>query len=192
LFFLTFGLPLLLFNAVLMVDISRLITSNRYVASVADATALAGAQQFEGLPAGCEPGEPGDCQSYSTTLDPSRSVDMMQYMVGQAEPARASRDGAFVLDNPTRSVQVWTGRPTASGVYEVDTLSSKGTPSKVQRATAVVSYQAPGLVFLPALERMIGGQGVDPGTVTVVRSADVCVPDQYAPTGGFCTRPDPR
>jgi hypothetical protein len=56
----------------------------------------------------------------------------------------------------------------------------------------VVSYTPPGLVFLPALEAMLGPEGFASGTVEVARSADVCVPGQYGPTRGYCTRPDLR
>jgi Flp pilus assembly protein TadG len=108
-------------------------------------------------------------QANSRHLDIGRSVTTARSALSRSETIRAT---SATIDHSRVTVQV-TNNPYGS-----------------QRVTVHAPYQVDGLVFTPLLSLLLGqGVGVGHMELTATRLADVCVPGEYLPTAGSCTRP---
>lgn len=61
-----------------------------------------------------------------------------------------------------------------------------------ERVIVTSTYTLRPYGFYAALNAFFGGDDNGVRTYTVVRTADVCIPGVYSPTGGSCTRPTIR
>lgn len=219
LMFLCVALPVVLLAASLAVDTARIITTRRKAAQVADAAALAGAQQLDCLVTDGSDGQGGTCAQYADTLDPTEAVRAADYVVGLAS-GRATVPGAAGLkvvyggaecgtlakgvapvpaDELTDVVTIPTvpGAPatTAPATTSPSTTVPSSPPTtaggpKLQRVRVTLCYRQQGLLFLPAVAYLVGSGDVGERVAYVTRYADVCVPGQYQYTGASsCTRP---
>lgn len=176
LFFLIIALPLLFFSAGLAVDATKIIVAARQTSNAAEASAVAGAQQFTEIPApqgSC--GTTSKCSYYTLSLDKTSARSVSLAAVTKALAVRAIKNADA------------TGVVISNNIY--------GT----ERVAVTIKYSVPNLVFLPVINALLGGGSSSKNSVVLVvtRYADVCQSTsnaEYVPTAGFCTRPtvDPK
>jgi Flp pilus assembly protein TadG len=160
LWFILVALPLLAFGSALAVDVTRLIVSAREASNATEAAAVAGAQQY---------------RQNTFRLDLGAVGPKVQQSMDQSVSSRSMRSEVL----------------SVSSVVSDNGFGPAGRGT--QRVTVTTDYRVDGLVFLPLLGLLVGQSGsgnYDSSEVlSVSRSADVCLPGQYSPTGGSCTRP---
>ena len=98
-----------------------------------------------------------------------------------------------VGESLAQSVSSGAMRSPVTSVTAVVTDNGYGPVGRgTQRVTVTTRYVVDDLVFLPLLGLMTGGSYNNSQELQMTRSADVCLPGQYGPTGGSCTRPTAR
>lgn len=83
----------------------------------------------------------------------------------------------------------------SNGSVSVDidaTVDIEVNPYGGERVIVTSTYTLRPFGFYAALEAFFGGDDAGGRTYTVVRTADVCIPGVYSPTGGACARPTHR
>lgn len=74
----------------------------------------------------------------------------------------------------------------------VAVVSRPNSSYEGERVTVTVDYTVRGLVFMPLLSLLTSSDNdATSMEFSVTRSADVCIPGRYDPTGGSCVRPVP-
>jgi hypothetical protein len=139
------------------------------------------------------------------SVDIARAVVVSRQASNAAEAAAVG--GAFQFQPGTSTLNTtganWVATATVWRAFDIKAVKSTPVyPVGVattnhswggQRVQVTVKHQINGLV-LPILSRITGQSdgGIRTYNLRTVRSADVCIPNRYDPTGGYCARPTGR
>lgn len=166
LYFVGFGLPLLLLGASLGVDLTQLVSEHRRVTNAAESAAEAGALAI-------------DQQTGYLDLagGPTGLGRAFEQAIGTFDTARAIGAIRGTNVSPNISFENASGQTVSFGADDATTVRVE------------VSYTNSRMTFLPALMRVAGHNPETQLSLTTVGVASICEPGRPGPTGGTCTRP---